>query len=204
MKIAITAKARNGILWELVERCGSQANLARLLEVPPMTINGWLNFREIPKHLDTPRLVAIEDRLAKHFGVFLEDIFPQELRDKRELAKESLRKTKVIIQEVPVSQLLPIDAQKLLTDGGLAEINAEVDLDLLKQRLNQSLHTLTPRQEKAIKYRFGLPPYDREHTLAELGVLLGVTGERARAIEIEAIKQMRHFKRADPLKPFVG
>lgn len=72
---------------------------------------------------------------------------------------------------------------------------------LLKERINEVLATLTPREERVIRLRYGLDD-GRSHTLEEVGKEFNITRERIRQIEAKAIKKMRHPSRAKYLKDF--
>ncbi|HMZ79509.1 MAG TPA: sigma factor-like helix-turn-helix DNA-binding protein, partial [Acidobacteriota bacterium] len=63
--------------------------------------------------------------------------------------------------------------------------------------------TLTPREEKVIKMRFGLDPGGSEHTLEEVGKHFAVTRERIRQIEAKALRKLRHPSRSRKLKSFM-
>ncbi|MDE2312166.1 MAG: sigma-70 family RNA polymerase sigma factor [Patescibacteria group bacterium] len=71
----------------------------------------------------------------------------------------------------------------------------------LPRAVNNVLKTLSPRENKVIKMRHGFPPYNKEHSLEEVGEEMGgVTRERVRQIEAKAIKRLRHPKRARKLR----
>jgi RNA polymerase primary sigma factor len=72
----------------------------------------------------------------------------------------------------------------------------------LKEQMARVLHTLSPREAKVVKMRFGLEN-GRERTLAELGRSIGVTRERVRQIEAEALSKLRRSSRSRPLKVFL-
>ena len=72
----------------------------------------------------------------------------------------------------------------------------------LKEYTSQVLRTLTPREERVIKMRFGLED-GSEHTLEEVGQSFQVTRERIRQIEAKALRKLRHPSRARKLKAFV-
>ena len=65
------------------------------------------------------------------------------------------------------------------------------------------LKTLTPREEKVIKMRFGLENSGSEHTLEEVGQHFAVTRERIRQIEAKALRKLRHPSRSRKLKAFL-
>jgi RNA polymerase primary sigma factor len=71
----------------------------------------------------------------------------------------------------------------------------------LKERVREILKTLTPREEKVLKMRFGIDVAS-EHTLEEVGKDFGVTRERVRQIEVKALKKLRHPSRSKRLKSF--
>ena len=72
---------------------------------------------------------------------------------------------------------------------------------LLKEQLVEVLKTLTPREEKVLRLRFGM--YDgKTHTLEEVGQIFGVTRERIRQIENKAIRKLRHPSRAKKIRDF--
>ena len=68
---------------------------------------------------------------------------------------------------------------------------------------NEVLSTLTPREEKVIKMRFGLGTTGSEHTLEEVGQHFAVTRERIRQIEAKALRKLRHPSRSRKLKAFL-
>ena len=72
----------------------------------------------------------------------------------------------------------------------------------LKDQTAQVLRTLTPREEKVIKMRFGLED-GSEHTLEEVGQSFAVTRERIRQIEAKALRKLRHPSRSKQLKSFI-
>ena len=74
----------------------------------------------------------------------------------------------------------------------------------LREVTDEVLQTLSPREEKVIKMRFGLSTEGEEHTLEEIGENFDVTRERIRQIEAKALKKLRHPSRARLLKNFVS
>ncbi|MGH9526379.1 MAG: sigma-70 family RNA polymerase sigma factor, partial [Terriglobales bacterium] len=72
----------------------------------------------------------------------------------------------------------------------------------LKEQTSQVLKTLSPREEKVIKMRFGLDD-GSEHTLEEVGQSFAVTRERIRQIEAKALRKLRHPSRSRRLRAFV-
>ena len=74
----------------------------------------------------------------------------------------------------------------------------------LRQITDEVLATLSPREEKVIKLRYGIGTQGEEHTLEEVGKDFDVTRERIRQIEAKALRKLRHPSRARLLKPFVN
>ncbi|MCL4379979.1 sigma-70 family RNA polymerase sigma factor, partial [Candidatus Dependentiae bacterium] len=82
------------------------------------------------------------------------------------------------------------------------DANAEaVASNDLKERVREVLKTLTPREEKVLKMRFGIDVAS-EHTLEEVGKDFSVTRERIRQIEVKALRKLRHPSRAKKLESF--
>jgi RNA polymerase primary sigma factor len=73
----------------------------------------------------------------------------------------------------------------------------------LREITDEVLATLTPREEKVIKMRFGLGTTGSEHTLEEVGQHFAVTRERIRQIEAKALRKLRHPSRSRKLKAFL-
>lgn len=73
----------------------------------------------------------------------------------------------------------------------------------LDSALDEALATVTPREEKVIKMRFGLGNTSSEHTLEEVGLYLGVTRQRVHQIEYKALRKLRHPSRSQRLKVFL-
>ena len=112
------------------------------------------------------------------------------------------------IMQVPISLETPIGeegdshlgdfiADRVVVSPAEAVINVK-----LKEQTARVLHTLTPREEKIMKMRFGLED-GSEHTLEEVGLEFAVTRERIRQIEAKALRKLRHASRSLQLKPFL-
>jgi len=85
-------------------------------------------------------------------------------------------------------------------ESGTTPVDAVVSDDL-KERVREVLKTLTPREEKVLKMRFGIDVAS-EHTLEEVGKDFAVTRERIRQIEVKALKKLRHPSRSRKLQSF--
>ena len=73
---------------------------------------------------------------------------------------------------------------------------------LLREQLSEVLHTLTPREEKVLRLRFGMED-GRSRTLEEVGKEFNVTRERIRQIEAKALRKLRHPSRSKKLRDFL-
>lgn len=90
-----------------------------------------------------------------------------------------------------------------LEDSNIAQPDEAATADSMKETINASLASLTPREAKVLRMRFGIGT-NKDHTLEEVGKELGVTRERIRQIEAKALRKLRHPSRAEQLMSFVG
>jgi RNA polymerase primary sigma factor len=131
----------------------------------------------------------------------------EEIANRMETSVDKVRKTKKIAQQ-PISLETPIGEDD---DGHLGDFLEDTTavspsesaayLSLQEQTLS-ALKTLTPREEKIIKMRFGLEDGD-EHTLEQVGQEFAVTRERIRQVEAKALRKLRHPSRAQKLRAFL-
>jgi RNA polymerase primary sigma factor len=109
----------------------------------------------------------------------------------------------------PVSLETPIGEEEDSHLGDFIEDKSKVSpaeavvTSNLREITEEVLQTLSPREEKVIKMRYGLGPVEEEHTLEEVGKDFDVTRERIRQIEAKALRKLRHPSRARLLKPFI-
>lgn len=201
MEVAVTAKIRNKALYLAVEKMGSASTLARHLGVSAVTVGKWLNMQ------DTPTLTSkwreywedkIGDKLFALTFKTLDEIFPEELRSDKAFLKQKKEITKFI--ECDVAQL----SEAGFVPKQIESAESHIDKLEFRQLINETLETLTPREEKVIKMRFGLNKDGREYQLDEIARYFGVTRERIRQIEAKALKQLRHPNRSRALKPYFG
>jgi RNA polymerase primary sigma factor len=132
---------------------------------------------------------------------------PQEIADKMDLGIEKVRKVLSITKE-PVSLDTPIGEDEDASLGDLIEnkkVASPADAaigDNLTSQIRQALATLTPREEKILRMRFGIGEKS-DHTLEEVGHDFNVTRERIRQIEAKALRKLRHPSRTKILSSFV-
>ncbi|AEE91267.1 RNA polymerase major sigma-43 factor (sigma-A) [Tepidanaerobacter acetatoxydans Re1] len=160
----------------------------------------------IPVHMveTINKLIRIQRQLLQELG---RDPLPEEIAEEMELPVEKVREIMKIAQE-PVSLATPIGEEEdsflgdfIPDDEALAPADAAAYL-LLKEQLEDVLETLTPREEKVLRLRFGLDD-GRPRTLEEVGQVFGVTRERIRQIEAKALRKLRHPSRSKRLKDFL-
>lgn len=160
----------------------------------------------IPVHMveTINKLIRIQRQLLQELG---RDPLPEEIAEEMDLTVEKVREIMKIAQE-PVSLATPIGEEEdsflgdfIPDDEALAPADAAAYL-LLKEQLEDVLETLTPREEKVLRLRFGLDD-GRPRTLEEVGQVFGVTRERIRQIEAKALRKLRHPSRSKKLKDFL-
>ncbi len=112
------------------------------------------------------------------------------------------------IAQDPVSLETPIGEEEdthlgdFIQDDAAPEPAESASFNLLKEQINDVLSTLTPREEKVLRLRFGLED-GRTRTLEEVGKEFEVTRERIRQIEAKALRKLRHPSRSKRLKDFL-
>ena len=131
----------------------------------------------------------------------------EELAKRLQLPVSKVRKVLRVAQE-PISLETPIGEEEeshlgdfIVDANGISPSDAVINLNLREQTA-QVLKTLTPREEKIIKMRFGLDD-GSEHTLEEVGQNFAVTRERIRQIEAKALRKLRHPSRSHRLRAFL-
>jgi RNA polymerase primary sigma factor len=131
----------------------------------------------------------------------------EELAGRLDVPADDVRKTKKLAQQ-PLSLETPIGEEQethlgdLVEDQGVASpSDAAIRLNL-KEQMTRMLKTLSPREERIIKMRFGLDD-GSEHTLEEVGQVFCVTRERIRQIEAKALRKLRHPSRSRRFRVFL-
>ncbi len=160
----------------------------------------------IPVHMveTINKLIRIQRQLVQELG---REPLPEEIAREMNVSEERVREILKIAQE-PVSLETPIGEEDDSHLGDFIEdqeAQAPADaaaFELLKEQLEDVLDTLTPREEKVLRLRFGLDD-GRSRTLEEVGQFFGVTRERIRQIEAKALRKLRHPMRSRRLKDYL-
>lgn len=160
----------------------------------------------IPVHMveTINKLVRVSRQLVQQLG---RDPIPEEIAHEMNMDVDKVREIMKIAQE-PVSLETPIGEEEDSHLGDFipddeAQAPAEAaTYTLLKEQLLEVLETLTPREQKVLRLRFGLDD-GRARTLEEVGKEFDVTRERIRQIEAKALRKLRHPSRSKKLKDFL-
>jgi RNA polymerase primary sigma factor len=160
----------------------------------------------IPVHMieTINKLVRTSRYLVQELG---REPTPEEIAEKMELPIEKVRKVLKIAKE-PISLETPIGEDEdsslgdFIEDKGATNPSHAVIAMNLSEQTRKVLATLTPREEKVLRMRFGIGEKS-DHTLEEVGQDFEVTRERIRQIEAKALRKLRHPSRAKKLQAFV-
>ena len=160
----------------------------------------------IPVHMveTINKLIRVSRQLLQELG---REPLPEEVAKEMGMSEDKVREIMKISQE-PVSLETPIGEEE---DSHLGDFIPDDDapapaesaaFTLLKEQLIDVLDTLTPREEKVLRLRFGLDD-GRARTLEEVGKEFNVTRERIRQIEAKALRKLRHPSRSKKLKDYL-
>ena len=160
----------------------------------------------IPVHMveTINKLVRVSRQLVQELG---REPTPEELAAELNMSLDKVREISKISQE-PVSLETPIGEEEdshlgdFIPDDDAPAPSEAASFVLLKEQLVDVLKTLTPREEKELRLRFGLDD-GRQRTLEEVGKEFDVTRERIRQIEAKALRKLRHPSRSKKLKDYL-
>jgi len=160
----------------------------------------------IPVHMveTINKLIRVSRQLLQELG---RDPLPEEISKEMGITVEKVREIQKIAQE-PVSLETPIGEEDdshlgdFIPDDDAPAPAEAASFSLLKEQLVDVLATLTPREEKVLRLRFGLDD-GRARTLEEVGREFQVTRERIRQIEAKALRKLRHPSRSKKLKDYL-
>jgi len=161
----------------------------------------------IPVHMieTINKLIRTSRQLVQELG---REPTSEEIAKRMDIPVAKVRKVLKIAQE-PISLETPIGEEEdshlgdFIEDKSILNPADAVVVSNLREITDEVLATLTPREEKVIKMRFGLGISGSEHTLEEVGQHFAVTRERIRQIEAKALRKLRHPSRSRKLKAFL-
>jgi RNA polymerase primary sigma factor len=161
----------------------------------------------IPVHMveTINKVIRVSRQLLQELG---HDPTPEEVAEEMNMPVEKIRDILKIAQE-PVSLETPIGEEEdshlgdFIPDEDASEPAEAASFTFLREQLEQVLSTLTPREEKVLRLRFGIQD-GRTRTLEEVGKEFNVTRERIRQIEAKALRKLRHPSRSKKLKDFLN
>ena len=160
----------------------------------------------IPVHMveTINKLVRVSRQLLQEYG---REATPEEIAKVMNISESKVREIIKVAQE-PVSLETPIGEEEdshlgdFLPDEDAPAPAEAASFTLMKEQLTDVLDTLTPREEKVLRLRFGLDD-GRQRTLEEVGREFNVTRERIRQIEAKALRKLRHPSRSKKLKDYL-
>lgn len=160
----------------------------------------------IPVHMveTINRLIRVSRQLLQELG---REPSPDEIAEKVDMTSERVREIMKVSQE-PVSLETPIGEEEdshlgdFIQDDQVAVPVDEATFTMLHEQLIEVLDTLTDREQKVLRLRFGLDD-GRPRTLEEVGKVFSVTRERIRQIEAKALRKLRHPSRSKKLKDYL-
>ena len=178
----------------------------------------WIRQAITRAHYDQPRTIGIPvhmvetiHKVSRVSRQLLQELgheaSAEEIAENIGMSADKVRDIMKIAQD-PVSLETPIGEEE---DSHLGDFIPDDDspapaeaasYELLKEQLNEVLHTLTPREEHVLKLRFGLAD-GRTRTLEEVGKEFNITRERIRQIEAKALRKLRHPSRSKRLKDYL-
>ena len=162
----------------------------------------------IPVHMieTINKLIRTQRELVQKLG---REPSSEEIAGAMDMPVSKVRKVMKIAQE-PISLETPIGEEEdshlgdFIEDKAVVSPIEQVVGQRLKETVNQVLLTLTEREEKVLRMRFGVGEESTEHTLEEVGSEFAVTRERIRQIESKALRKIRHPRYSKTLKAFLG
>ena len=185
MKLALVSTLKNGALWEWLHTNGwSQRRLAQAVGVKEITVSSWMRLHSFPHP-------SLHTRIEKVTGRLFEDLFPADLRLLR-----GVPKTTVTVRDVSRAALLAGWYR------GAAQLNPERKVlgEEAEDVIGAALDCLRPKERMILECRFGFN--GDPLTLEETGKVCGLSRERIRGIESQALRKLRHPRIAGLLRAY--
>lgn len=178
-------------IWQAINRAASDQS--RVVRLPGYLMD------------DLTRLMRVRTGLVQKLG---RQPTERELASETQLPSDRVQSLLKLGSTAPVSYETPVgeDGARLgdfIQDRAALQPEEETDAKLLKEGLSRTLESLTPRERRIIELRFGLGD-ERGRTLKEVGAELGLTKERVRQIEKEALAKLRHPSHSRELIGYLG
>ena len=185
----------------------SAEEIAKEMGMPAEKVRDILRIAQEPVSMEETinKVIRVNRQLLQELG---HDPSPEETAEEMGMPVEKVREILKIAQE-PVSLETPIGEEEdshlgdFIPDNDASEPSEAASFTLLKEQLVDVLSTLTPREEKVLRLRFGIED-GRTRTLEEVGKEFNVTRERIRQIEAKALRKLRHPSRSKKLKDFLS
>lgn len=187
---------RNNLLMTAIEEAGykSQTEFANAIGSTPSKVNALVAMREPPLNM-SGEFSEIAKLVMEALGAC-----PTDLWTEQQLTLQLRKNSTNMNMGANTLRLMMADPN----DPALLENDVD-DMGLFREELKDvmtdMLDSLTPREAKVLRLRFGVGC--EEHTLEEVGKLYGLTRERIRGIEAKALRKMRHPSRSDHIKDFI-
>lgn len=170
-----------------------QPVMAQAVGVSQDRLRNIENLRAVPTEEEICRIACVLEKPIDY-------LFPEELLSAVKAGVFSRRK--VELNAPQVISLTEAQRRGMLTYDGETEIIEGLDRKLLAERIHEVVGTLAPREQRVIRLRFGLDG-EQPRTLEEVGREFGVTRERIRMMEAEALRRLRHPSRSRKLKDYL-
>jgi len=159
----------------------------------------------IHMHDQIAKMARLSQELSQELG---REPTPEELAEKLNVPPEKMKRIKkaamrILSLETPVGEDGSSELGEFIKDDGSLSPSAVATRSLLREQLEELMYALSPREVRILQMRFGLVD-GKTHTLEEVGRKFGLTRERIRQIEAQALMRLRHPRRSTKLRDYLG
>lgn len=159
----------------------------------------------IHMHDQIAKMARLSQELSQELG---RDPTPEELAEKLNVPPEKMKRIKkaamrILSLETPVGEDGSSELGEFIKDDGSLSPSVAAARSLLRDQLEELMYALSPREVRILQMRFGLVD-GKTHTLEEVGRKFGLTRERIRQIEAQALMRLRHPRRSRKLRDYLG